>query len=202
MKIKFIVLFLCVVLVIPAFGAKAKVPKRYSVEVDNVHDAYEGDWVVSPDEKSDTANLGGYAECEIQGTISSFDADSIRVDILLNSAIKKKSDVMFAVKFVYEGGMEEWYTYYPNSDEFIYEKLVNGKTTKTTTLNNEEGDDEAFVTSSGKDVAIIINKDKHIGGESGNQLYLTTYFCSGYVDKKGKLQIADDTIDVNLYFTR
>jgi len=88
----------------------------------------------------------------------------------------------------------------------IYEKEVDGEITETNNLDMTASTDFAGVTSSGgidgKDIYIIIDKNQHIGGTKGKQYYLTSYFYSGYVDNNDKMQIADETIPVDLYFVK
>jgi len=85
-------------------------------------------------------------------------------------------------------------------------KKKNGEIVTTETLDMNYSADFAGVTSSGgksnTDVYIVIDKDEHIGGSKGKRYYLTTYFYSGYVDTSDKMQIADKTIPINLYFVK
>ncbi|MGE5558841.1 MAG: hypothetical protein ACM3WV_09550 [Bacillota bacterium] len=103
--------------------------------------------------------------------------------------------------------MTEYYTYYPLSKQYVYEKEKNGKTVEKKILKTEESIDIAGVTDSGgglvnADVYLIIDKDKHIGGEKGNRYYLTSTFYAGFIDKNDELQIADQTVTVDLEFER
>lgn len=201
-----LILALTLVLLIPVLGIAKKIPSRDADEVTNAFDPYTAsDWVISPDDDlvSET-KVGNAPECDINGVISCYDADSLRVDILLKNSISYDVKVWYAVKFEYSD-MVEYYTYYPVSKDFIYEKEVDGEVVKTTSLKDNEKD-SCGVTSSGSkkdtDVYLIINKEKHIAGDVGKKYYLTTVFYSGYVDTKDKLKIADETMTVNLYFKR
>ncbi len=205
-SMRLILVVAAVLFFIPAFVMPRGLPSKNADEVSDVNDPYTAsDWVISPDDELATeVKVDNAPEVDIKGAISCFDKDYLRVDILLDNSITYDVKVWYAVKFEYSD-MVEYYTYYPVSKDFIYEKEVNGEVTETVdlTTNNE---DFCGVTSSGKkadsDVYLIINKDKHIAGDVGNKYYLTTSFYSGYVDTKGKMKIADTTKKVNLYFTR
>ena len=48
MKLRFYIVF---ILLIASFMVYGEIPYRYSVEVDDVTQGYEGDWIISPDEE-------------------------------------------------------------------------------------------------------------------------------------------------------
>lgn len=176
---------------------------RYSVKVNDVFGTYESDWIVSPNEEpKGDQKVSNALECDIQGAISCYDDEYFRVDILLNNAITYNFTIFYAIKFIYAGNMEEWYTYYPLSKDFIYEKIENGKITETTDLTGVSSGDSCGVTSEGFDVYLIINKDKHFGGDKGKTYYLQTIFVSGFLDSKNKMHFADETIAIKLHYKR
>lgn len=194
------------ILAIPAIALPATAPKKDADEVSNVYESYTAsDWVISPDDELVTqVKVGNAPECDIQGAIACFDKDYLRADILLQSPISFDVKVWYAVKFEYSD-MVEYYTFYPVSKDFIYEKEENGKVTETINLKDNK-EDSCGVTSSGtnqnSDVYLIISKEKHIAGDAGSRYYLTTSFYSGYIDNDGKMKIADMTKTIRLYFTR
>ncbi len=198
---------LLVVVLVLIVGSVWAAPKRYSLEVSDVTEAYDPDWIVSPnEEKKGDHSVSNAPECDIRGVISCYDSDQIRVDILLHNSVKRKVEVWYAVKFEYADNLNEYFTYYPGDDTFIYEKEKNGTITETKTLSVSSDSDFAGVTSSGgvsdTDIYIIIDKEKHIGGSYGKTYYLTSTFYAGYVDKNDTMQIADQTMVVDLYFKK
>lgn len=200
-KILVVVALVCIVAVVWA------APKRYALKVADVTQGYDPDWIVSPyEEAKGDQSVSNAPECDIKGVIACYDSNQLRVDILLHNPVKRNVEVWYAVKFEYADNLNEYFTYYPGDDTFIYEKEKNGKITQTKKLDVSSDSDFAGVTSSGgvndTDIYIIIDKDEHIGGTSGKQYYLTSTFYSGYIDKKDQMQVADQTIAVDLYFTK
>ncbi len=202
-------IILVLLFLVPAF-VTAKPPAiqdKYADSVDDVNAAYSpSDWVISPDDELQSyTKVDNAPECDIKGVISCYDPSSLRVDIILQSPISYDVKVWYAMKFEYAGDYVEYYTFYPVSGDFIYEKEENGKVTKTEDLKGDKVDFTG-VTESGKikdsDVYLIINKEKHIGGEAGQTYYLTTSFYSGYIDVNDKMQFSDITKKVNLYFKK
>jgi hypothetical protein len=190
-----------------AAGAAGTNPRKDATEVDDAFTPYTADdWIVSPDEEPlEDQQVDNAPECDIKGVIACYDADYLRVDILLANGISDKWDLYYSIKVEYEG-LVEYYTYYTISKKFVYVKEKNGKILRSKTLTGDNSKDCAGVTDSGdeakSDVYFIINKDDHIGGKKGQTYYLTTYFLSGYIDKKGNENTADDTITVDLHFKR
>lgn len=202
------VLVLLLLLFTACLTSDAKeIPRRDATEVDDVFEPYTAeDWVVSPDEEpTEDQEVDNAPECDIRGVIACYDPDYLRVDILLESDVSFKWDVCYAIKVEYEG-LIEYYTYFVIDKKFVYEKERDGKIVKSKTLTDKNSYDTAGITSSGEnendDIYFIIDKKDHIGGEKGNRYYLTTYFMSCYIDKKGKLNIADETIPIQLEFER
>ena len=204
---KVCIIFLALITTSALFAQKNFLPSRYSFRVDDVYDAYSpDDWIISPKEEPVGDNKSSIvAECDIRGVISCYDANSLRVDILLENPISYKYRVFYAVEFEYDKNDKEYYTYYPDNGDFIYELEENGVITEKRELSREDGD-YAAVTNSGDedntDVLIVTDKDSHISGEVGATYYLTTKFYAGYIDKKDKMFIADQTIPVKLFFVK
>ncbi|HEX3046953.1 MAG TPA: hypothetical protein VHY08_19525 [Bacillota bacterium] len=199
-----VMLLLCFAL--PFFYAEASgAPQRNATEVDDVFEPYTADeWIVSPDEEpTDDQEVDNAPECDIYGVIACYDADYLRVDILLNNEISFDLDTFYCVKFEYDS-MNEYYTYYVDTEELVYEKEKNGKITERKTLTKKNSEDVAGISDSNDldnaDIYFIINKEDHIGGTEGKRYYLTSTFYSGFIDSKNKLNIADDTIDVDMEF--
>lgn len=203
MKAKILLVVALVLIVAVVWAA----PKRYALKVADVVEAYDPDWIVSPyEEPKGDHSVSNAPECDIRGVIACYDSNQLRVDILLHNPVKRKVEVWYAVKFEYADNLNEYFTYYPGDNTFIYEKEKNGEIVSKKTLDVSNDSDFAGVTSSGgvndTDIYIIIDKDEHIGGSRGKQYYLTTTFYSGYIDKKDTMQVADKTIPVDLYFTK
>lgn len=201
------IIILALLIASALFAQKNFLPSRYSFQVDDVYEAYApDDWIISPKEEPVGDNKSSQvAECDIRGIISCYDADDLRVDMLLENPISYSYRVFYAVEFEYTKNDKEYYTYYPDNGDFIYELEENGVITKKEALSRDDGD-YATVTNSGDedntDVLIVINKDSHISGEIGSTYYLTTKFYAGYIDKNDKMFIADQTIPVKLFFVK
>ncbi len=182
-----------------------KAKNRNSKEVTDVSRPYKADWIVSPEEESEGDHkVSNAPECDIKGVLSCYDKDKLRVDILLYKPISYNFKVWYAIKFEYSD-MTEYYTYYPVSCDLVYEKEIDGEIVDTQSLKEDEVDYAGVTDSGGEkntDVYIIIDKDKHIAGDKGKKYFLTTTFYSGFLDEKDKMYIADETLDVNLYFKR
>ena len=206
MKKSLIFVFILVALISTSIMVNASgAPRRSSTSVTDVFEPYTPEeMIVSTDEEpiKDQA-VKNAPECDISSVISCYDNDYLRVDILLNKSISFKWDILYAIKLEYDD-MNEYFIYYTDSQKLVYEVEKNGMITKTKTLTADNSKDTAGVTNSGKmknsDVYFIIEKKAHIDGESGKKYYLTCKFLSGFIDKKGKIQIADETIPVDLEF--
>ena len=186
-------------------SSKSDPPRRDATEVDDVFEPYTADdWIVSPDEESTgDEDVNNAEECDIRGVIACYDDDYIRVDILLENSITYDWAVWYAIKLEYEG-MNEYYTYYTDTEKLVYEKEKGGKIVKTKTLAKADSNDVAGVSDSGDgendDVYFIINKEDHIGGDEGKRYFLTCEFLSGYLSKTDKIVVADETIPVEMEF--
>jgi hypothetical protein len=203
--------FLAILLVLVCFTATVGTvfakdpPRRNATEVDDVTKPYTSDeWIVSPDEESVGDETAPNAkETDIQSVIACYDEDYIRIDILLTNSISFDWKTLYAIKIEYDE-MNEYYTYYTDSDKLVYEKEKGGKIVKTKTLVKGDSNDVAGVVSSGEsendDVYFIINKKDHIGGVKGKRYYLTCSFFAGYLTKSDKIEIADKTIPVDMEF--
>lgn len=203
----YVFLMLAILFLLPVINlSAADYPAKYSDSVANVNDPYTpSGWIVSPDDGLATyVKVDNAPECDIKGIISCYDKNSLRVDILLKHPISYDVKVWYAIKIEYTD-LVEYYTYYPETEDLVYEQEKDGKVIKTESLKGNDLD-YTGVTDSGDvkntDVYIIINKDKHIDGTVGQMLYLVSSFYSGYVDEAGKLHVADTTNPVNLYFKR
>lgn len=180
-------------------------PRRNATEVNDVYEPYTPDeWIVSPDEESIGDETAPKAkETDIRSVIACYDADYIRIDILLTNSVTFDWKTLYAIKIQYDE-MNEYYTYYTHSEKLVFEKEVDREIVKTKTLVKGDSNDVAGVTDSGKkkndDIYFIINKKDHIGGEKGKRYYLTCSFFSGYLTKSDKIEIADKTIPVELEF--
>ncbi|MCL6590913.1 MAG: hypothetical protein K6U80_13295 [Firmicutes bacterium] len=199
-----VMLLLCFAL--PSFYAGASgSAQRDATEVDDVFEPYTADnWIVSPDEEpTGDQEVNNAPECDIYGVIACYDDDYLRVDILLNNGISYELDTFYSVKFEYES-TTEYYTFYIDSEELVYEKENNGKITERKTLTGKNSRDTAGVTGAGSldaaDVYLIINKQDHIRGAKGKRYYLTCTFFSGFINESNKLRIADETIKMDIEF--
>lgn len=203
----FVLMIALLLICVPVAFGESDRPYRNATAVNDVNEPYTADdWIISPDEEPAGDELVSNApECDIKGVIACYDQDFLRLDILLNHSVTYDFVVWYAVEFEYED-MNEYYTYYPLSKTLIYEKEVDGKITETTELSKTKTDDWAGVTDSSDqkndDIYIIISKESHMSGNKGKHYFLTTYVMAGYVDKKDKMKVADDTIKVDLDFER
>ena len=68
--------------------------------------------------------------------------------MLLENPISYSYRVFYAVEFEYTKNDKEYYTYYPDNGDFIYELEENGVITKKEALSRDDGD-YATVTNSG-----------------------------------------------------
>ena len=206
-SVGYLALLLVFVLLVGSVGLAASNPQREAKKVHNVSDPYTpDDWVIESSEKLDRdPNVTNVLECDINGVIACYDKKFLRVDILLNNSITYKWKVFYSVKFEYDSSTE-YYTYYPDTKEMVYEEMRNGKIVTSKVLDTTKSEDRAGVTNSGdiknSDVYLIINKNEHIAGTKGKRYYLTTSFSSGYLDKQNKLHTVDETIDVDMYFVK
>ena len=193
---------------IAGISLAADIPRRSATVVSDVSDPYTADdWLISPSEEpAGDQRVSNALECDIKGAIACYDDKRLRVDIFLNNSITYKWDVFYSVRFEYDDGYVEYYTYYPVDKKMVFEAEDHGKITKRQTLDTTKSDDYAGVTSTGEmkddDVYLIIDKDKHIDGVKGKSYYFTTSFSSGYIDKNDTEHIADETIDVEMLFKK
>lgn len=200
-----IILFLACLTTAAETVFAADPPRRNATNVDDVFQPYTAkEWIVSPDEEPlEDQSVTNAHECDIYAVIACNDPDYLRVDILLENEISFKWDIFYAVKFEYTT-MNEFYTYFVDSEKLIYEKEQNGKIVQTKILTEENSRDKAGLTESGdlknSDIYFIIDKKAHINGEIGKRYFLTCTFYSGYINENGQLRIADETIKVNLEF--
>lgn len=205
-KLGFLLLPLLLLLYVPAVFGAEELPYRYATEVNDVTKPYSADeWIISPDDEPvGDQEVSNAPECDIQGVIACYDKEYLRIDILLSNPISYDFVVWYAVKFEYQD-MSEYYTYYPLTKTLIYEKEVDGVVVDTQELSKVETQDWAGVTGSSQDnadVYIIINKDSHMSGDIGKKYFLTTYVMAGYIDNQDKMQLADETIRVDMAFER
>lgn len=190
----------------PALSAQEN-PRRSTTVVDDVFEPYTADeWIVAPDdeEPADDQETGDYPACDIYAIISCCDDTYLRIDILTNYVIDPGDPLFYAIRVEYDT-MNEYYTWYTDTEKLVYEKEKGGKIVQTKVLARDDSDDLAGITDApdldDADVYFIINKEDHIGGVKGTQYYLTCSFYSGYVVDGKKLVIADETIPVDLKFT-
>jgi len=186
-------------------NSNSETSHRNATKVDDVFKPYTADWIVSPEEDPVSKNTGDVAEADIKGVIACYDNDHLRVDILLNNSISFKWATFYAIKFEYDD-INEYYTYYTDTQKLIYKQEKDNKIVKTKTydMNTSGSKDTAGVSDSGDkkdaDVFFIINKTDHIGGEKGKRYFLTSHFYSGYLTKKNDIYIADETQPTELEF--
>ena len=205
MKFKSIICLALIMLL--AFGSYslAANPSRSATKVDDVYKPYVADeWIVSDTEEArGDQTTDQVLETDIKGVIACDDRDYLRVDILLNNPVTNNWQVFYAIKFEYSN-LIEYYIYYPDINEMYYESEANGKIVEHKLLDLKTSKDQAGVTSSGDtknvDVYLIIDKHTHISGESGKKYNLSTSFFSGYDTVKDEVEIADQTITVDLEF--
>lgn len=180
-------------------------PRRNATEVSDVSQPYTADeMIISSDEESiGDESAPNAKECDIREVIACYDADYIRIDILLTNSVTFDWKTLYVIKIEYDK-TNEYYTYYTENEKLVYEKEENGKIVKTKTLVKGDSNDVAGVSNSGEgendDIYFIINKEDHIGGEKGKRYYLTCSFFSGYLTKSNKIEIADKTIPVEMEF--
>jgi hypothetical protein len=210
MKFQVLLAFVGLVLFIsPAFADTnyVKHPLRSADKVQDVTKPYQpSGWLISTAEEAEgDQTVDNAPETDLEGMTACYDDAFLRVDMHLYHPITYKTRVWYAVKFEYED-MVEYYTFYPDTKTFIYEKEEDGKVTDTKELTQDEEGDQAGVTSSGDQadscVYLIINKENHIAGEKGKKYFLSTSFFSGYVDKNDKMHIADQTVTVDMQFKK
>lgn len=207
-KSKYLSIFLVVLFAILAINSSftyAYTPRRSATRVHNVFSSYTADdWIVSPDEEGfDDQDVSNAPECDIKSVIACYDEEYLRIDITLYNPISYDMKVAYGVILGYKY-VDEYYFYYPHSDEFIYCMSEDNEITEYESLSNNQYD-YAGVTSNDNNkntsVYIIINKDKHFDGKKGNSYYLTCNFYSGYIDLNDNFRIADETIEVELEYT-
>ena len=180
-------------------------PRRNATKVKDADKPYSADiWLVSPDEEPiGDEEVSNAPECDIKGILGAYDDDLIRVDIILENPVSFDWLTVYAILIKYTN-QSECYTYHTDTKELIYEKLVDGEVVETKTLNElPDTQDKAGVTSydgqANRDIYFIISKD-HIAGKEGNRYFLTCSFFSGFLDDAGEINIADQTITVEMEF--
>lgn len=208
MKARVFLFILCFLLAASAAYTDKKYvkhPLRIADQVQDVTKPYQpSGWIISTvDESEGDQAVDNAPETDIRGVTACYDDAFIRVDMHLYNPIQYKLRLFYAVKIEYTD-MAEYFTYYPDSKEFVYEKEEDGKITETEQLESNEEGDQAGVTSSGDDddslVFLIFNKKDHVEGEAGKKYFISTKYFAGYVDKDDKMHIADETVVVDLQF--
>lgn len=204
-KVSAFLLFLIALFAISGLAAASDAAYRHATQVTDVTKPYEAEeWIISPDEEGqDDQTVGNVPECDMSGIIACNDADFLRVDILLNHGITYKWAVWYSLKLEY-ADMSEYFTYYSDTRELVYEKEKEGKIVETKVLTADNSADWAGITSSGEtedsDVYFIIKKTEHIGGAKGDKYFVTCRFMSGYFAADEKSEIGDETGAVDLEF--
>lgn len=204
MRKLFVISLVVTLLIFPLIGmCGEEYPRRQAVEVDDVFSPYEGEWVVSPEEERvGDQKVSNAPECDIQGILSCYDDEYFRVDILLNNPVSYQWKVWYGIVLEYTD-LTEYYAYCPTTKEFMYTTEANGVISKKVDLEPSDKHTAGITNSSyddDSDIYFILNKAKHLYGKKGNRYYVTAYFFSGFIDEKGKLQLADETIPINLEF--
>lgn len=200
----FLILLMCFALPLINVSASGAL-QRNATKVGSSFEPYTADqWIISPvEEPTGDQKVSNAPECDIKGVLACYDPNYLRVDILLQNEISFQLNIFYAVKFEYNT-MNEYFTYYTDSKELIYEKEENGKITEQKILTVKNSKDVAGISDSGdqknSDVYFIISKQDHINGEQGKWYYLTSCYYSGYLTETGALKIADETSEVDLKF--
>ncbi len=204
-KIGCIAFSLFISLALLSFAESTGQYRRQSTAVDDVFEPYTaGEWIISPDEEEiENPYTDGIGEYDIDGVISCHDEDYLRFDILLYDSISFAYASFYALKIDY-GTLTEFFTYYTDSNQLVYEKQKNGAITERKSLTSSNSDDCAGIASSGTfpddDVYFILRKEDHINGEKGKRYYITLTCYSGYIKDEKSLQITDDTNTVDVEF--
>ncbi len=203
-----LVLILGIAMASPCLAATMTFPRRDATKVDDVDKTYNPEgWIVSPNEEpvgDQTAHQ--LLESDIYGVVACYDQDYLRVDIQLKNPVSFEWDSFYTIEFKYDQSIV-YFTYYPFTEELVYEQEKNGQIVKTETMDLlfDEPEDSAGVTSAGEvkdtDICFFIKKNKYFVGEKGKTYYLISSFSAGYVDDDhDKLVTTDQTITVLLHF--
>lgn len=205
MRKLFFISLVVTLLMFPLIGmCGEELPRRQAVEVDDVFSPYMGEWMVSSkEEQIGDQKVSNAPECDIKGIISCYDNEYFRVDILLNNPVSYQWEVWYGIVLEYTN-VTEYYAYCPTSKQFMYTTEVDGVSSEKFDLEPSDKHMAGVTKSSdadNSDIYFILNKAEHLVGEKGNRYYVTAYFFSGFIDEEGELQLADETIPIDLEFT-
>jgi hypothetical protein len=179
------------------------IPSRNAMETRDAFAPYTPEeWIVSPLEEPEGDVPAGTTppECDIRGVLSCFDAAHLRVDILLHHDVSSDRTVGFGVKLAYEGGVNEYFTYYPGLNRLYYLRETLGRIQKSHRLNGDESSDTAGFA--GRDVYLLVDKNSHMAGEKGQSYRVGAVFYSLTLDRRMYGRLEDSTPAVNLRYTR
>lgn len=210
---KFFTLFLSLTLFVTM--AYAEAPNRDAKQVADVGGTVTPNYIVFPkEEPQGDHNVSNAPECDIKAVTAAYDKKRLRIGIVLNASITFTVKVVYGMKLIYAGGVEEWYVYNPIDKQLIYIKRKGEKTLKTDAVAMSKDSDNAYVASQifadGKKmensvVTILLDMDKHIDKSArGKKLFLTVQAFSGYIKDGTTDEIgdADETIPVKMNFIR
>jgi len=210
MKKQFFLLVLLVANLFPLFYLigqdDEEILKRNSTSVKDVTQPYSPEEMIiaESEEQQNDQQVSNAPECDIRAIMSCYDKESLRFDIVLWNPIQYKFKTWFGIRIEYKDSAE-YYIYFPATKQLEYLLEENDEITKDEILKQDD-EDFAVVTSyndvKGTSVAIVISKKKHIGGTVGKKYYITCDFESGFIDKEGKIQRADYTKTVDVYFVK
>lgn len=178
-------------------------PSRSAMAVEDAFAPYTPEeWIVSPLEEPEGDIPAGTtpSECDIRGVLSCFDAAHLRVDLLLHHDVSSDQTVGFGVKLAYDGGVNEYFTYYPGLNRLYYLRETLGRIQKSHRLGGGRSSDTAGF--SGRDVYLLIDKNSHMAGEKGLSYRVGAVFYSMTLDRKLSGHLEDLTVAVNLRYTR
>jgi hypothetical protein len=178
-------------------------PLRSAMEVDDAFAPYAPqDWIVSPLEEPEGDAPAGTTppELDIRGVLSCADASHLRVDIVLHREIASDRTAGFGVKLSYDGGVNEYFTYFTGLNRLYYVREAFGRIQKSHRLFGEGSSDNAGLA--GKNVYILIEKDAHMAGERGRPYRVGALFFSLTLDGGLIGHVEDRTIPVDLRYTR
>jgi len=195
--------------------ASAQVPTRDAKEVPDVGGTVTPNYIVFPkEEPQGDHKVTNAPECDIKAVTAANDKKRLRIGIVLHNSITFTVKVVYGIKLIYSGGIEEWYVYNPVDKQLIYIKRKGEKTIKTEAVAMSKESDNAYVASQifadGKKmensvVTLLLDKDKHVDKASrGKKLFLTVQAFSGYIKDGTTDDIgdADETISVKMNFIR
>lgn len=178
-------------------------PSRSALEVPDAFAPYTAEeWIVSPLEEPEGDIPAGTtpSESDIRGVLACFDGTHLRVDILLHQEISSDGTAGFGVKLAYEGGVNEYLTYFPGLNRLYYVRETRGRIQKSHRLTGDSTSDSAGF--SGRNVYILIEKKAHMAGEKGRTYRVGAVFYSMTLDRTLSGHLEDLTIAVNLRYTR